>query len=402
MKIKDVKSFASISNIEDVIALANSGEMLNFSNDTVNKRHGALRDASRLQALATLAKLSPDKYLHFKSANDLEELLDNLCNYAPGLVALRLNKGIKIGAEEISRRQALAKAAKKMMDTDSGLYSEVIKGRSIDLCCVSGAAMQYLAPLFSERKQDSVKDSSQMKHTMSTIFRKINNFEFNNLDGDLIEAFGVFSCELFKNTQEHACTDKDNIPYIEHVEGMIASWDSLAKSIHHNDFVGHQRLEDYWKREAKNHSGNTVENLKCMQVSFFDTGPGLVGRAYPNVQFNNAEDEKKALINCIRKNFTSKKQSGAGNGYPTILSHLSRVGGMIRIRSGNQSIFNCFDKERHNHWEAISDVNLKEQAKEEYLMNFDCWSINELSPTCGTVVSILIPLRNDSGQHTLF
>ncbi|MFA0724703.1 hypothetical protein AB4574_26500, partial [Vibrio sp. 10N.222.49.E5] len=95
-------------------------------------------------------------------------------------------------------------AKDKMIASDNQHYAEIVRGRSIDLCCISGAERQYLSPLFSNKNSQAVRDSSLMTKTMVAIFKQINQREFNHLEGDLIEAFGIFGCELFKNTQEHA------------------------------------------------------------------------------------------------------------------------------------------------------------------------------------------------------
>jgi hypothetical protein len=401
MNLTKVKSFESLDDIEAVIKSASGSSMQSFSSGAINKKHGVFRDAGRLQALVTLARSSSDKYLHIKNSSSQNEIIEQLCSYAPGLVALRLNKAVKTDSLDISRRTALAAARAKMIATDKGYYDQVIKGRSIDFCCVSGAEIQYLSPLFLARNKNAIKESADMKKTMNSLFKIVDQHSFNDLDGDLNEAFGVFACELFKNTQEHACTDENNIPYIEHVEGLLVSGEALSEQIHKKDFLGNIKLENYWDKESSKNPDNTIK-LKCRQVSFFDTGPGIVGRAFPHTIFDSYDAERGALISCIKKSFTTKKQTGAGQGYPTILSNLSRVGGLIRIRSGNQCIFNCFDKDKHGFWMEIDDLEERAAAEEKYLTNFESWSNDQLSYASGTVVSILVPLRNDSGQRNLF
>lgn len=400
MNIKKENSFESLQEIEEIISAINDGDIVELNLDSINKRHGALRDAARLQALTTISRTLPDIGIEITSSFNKEEIIQKLSNYAPGLVALRLNKYIKAGSCQIQRREGLQGAVEKMTHTDSAMYEKIIKGRNIDISCVSGAERQYMSPLFNERNQLSVKNGSKMSITMIDIFRKLDQFDFNDLDGDLNNAFGVFACELFKNTQEHACTDKNHRPYIEHVEGLIASGDSL-KEHHKKDFMEHDELVKFWKEETTLNS-EKKEIIKCRQISFFDTGPGIVARAFPNSKFTSKEDEKKALIQSIKKSFTSKKQSAAGQGYPTILSNLSRVGGLIRIRTGKQCLFNYFDKDKHGFWEEIEDIQEKELCEENYLTDFKDWSNKDLSMAQGTVVTILVPLRGESGQRNLF
>ncbi|OOE61669.1 hypothetical protein [Salinivibrio kushneri] len=389
----------SIDDMENVIKKAEHREMVKLSSEAISKRHGALKDAARLQALVSIARNSAEKVLVLQNSSNTEVVLQELCSYAPGLTSVRLNKSISINNELISRRKALLSAIEKMIASDNQRYADIVRGRSIDLCCVSGAERQYLSPLFSNKNSQAVRDTSLMKKTMVAIFKQINQREFNHLEGDLIEAFGIFGCELFKNTQEHALKDQYGNPYIEHVEGMIASWKDQSSETYEKDFMGHPRLSKYWNDNVVTSADGTKKTLRCMEVSFFDTGPGLVGRAF-GTSIDTAS-EKDALIKCIGKNFSTKSESGAGNGYPTILNQLSKVGGLIRIRSGNQCLFNCFDKDKHGFWTKEQSMEAAEHQKTQYLMNFDNWTNKSLGPTSGTVVSILVPLRKDSGQRTL-
>ncbi|WP_165722552.1 MULTISPECIES: hypothetical protein [unclassified Pseudoalteromonas] len=395
-------AFNTLLDIEDVIKQANEGTLVKLSSGTISKRHGALRDAARLQALTTLARNSKDGTLLLQDSSNYDEILNELCNYAPGLTSARLNKSINIGSKNILRRASLLHAQNKVIASDRLQFDKFLKGRSIDLSCISGADRQFISPLFTKRDRFSVKNSSQMKQTMISIFKAINNREFNNLDSDLINAFGFFGCELFKNTQEHACTDENGLPYIAHVEGLITSWGDLLSSVYKQDFMGNEKLVNYWNNNATSSNDSTETSLRCMQVSFFDTGPGLVKRAFGNAREQGLLTEKEALLKCIGRNFTTKEQTGGGNGYPTILTQLSKVGGLIRIRSGNQCIFNCFDKHNHSFWDNLEDPSQRSTKKEQYLMDFNSWDNENLSQASGTVVSIIVPLRKSSGQHNLF
>ncbi|USD67241.1 hypothetical protein [Vibrio sp. SCSIO 43136] len=385
----------SIDDMENVIKKAENRETVKLSSDAISKSHGALRDAARLQALVSLARNSAEKTLVLENSSNAKKVLEKLCCYAPGVTSARLNQSISINNELFSRRKALFEARNYIISADNQQYQNIVRGRSVGLCCISGAERQYLSPLFSSKNSQAVKDSSLMKKTMEDIFRQINQKEFELLEVDLIEAFGIFACELFKNTQEHALRDQHGKPYIEHVEGMIASWKDQSSETYEKDFIGHPRLSQYWNDNVVTSADGTKKTLRCMEVSFFDTGPGLVGRAFGTSI--DAASEKDALIKCIGKNFSTKSESGAGNGYPTILNQLSKVGGLIRIRSGNQCLFNCFDRDKHGFWTQEQSVEAAKQQQNQYLMNFDNWTNKSLGFTSGTVVSILVPLRKDRG-----
>ncbi|MCH4295915.1 hypothetical protein MJ923_16535 [Shewanella sp. 3B26] len=392
-------AFESLSDTEAIIKKANELKVVELAFHSISKRHGALRDAARLQAMVTVSRKSKDKTLIVRNAPHPDIALNDLCGYAPGLVSIRLNKAVSIDSHIINRRNALLPAKSKMIATDSQNYTEIIRGRSIDLNCISGAERQYLSPLFTSKNSSCVRNSSLMKQTMISIFKQINKQEFSKLDGDLIDAFGIFACELFKNTQEHACRDANGFQYIEHAEGIIFSWNDMLSEMYESDFAGHPKLQQYWDDNLVISEDGSKKSLRCMQVSFFDTGPGLVGRAFGgNIK---SSFERELLLKCIEKNFSTKTESGSGNGYPTILTQLSKVGGLIRIRSGNQCLFNCFDRNNHGFWESESSPDVKFKVKNEYLMDFKNWDTKSLSQVSGTVVSIIVPLRKDSGQRSL-
>ncbi|WP_219601568.1 hypothetical protein, partial [Vibrio parahaemolyticus] len=107
------------------------------------------KDAARLQALVSIARNSAEKVLVLQNSSNTEVVLQELCSYAPGLTSVRLNKSIRINNELISRRKALLSAIDKMIASDNQRYTDIVRGRSIDLCCISGAERQYLSPLFS-------------------------------------------------------------------------------------------------------------------------------------------------------------------------------------------------------------------------------------------------------------
>ncbi|MRJ44955.1 hypothetical protein KF946_00455 [Idiomarina loihiensis] len=393
--------FEKLSEIERVIEFIQTGQEFHLNSTSINKRHGALWDAARLQALATLARNSKSRELQLSDQQKPAIIAEELCQYSPGIVALRLHESLRSEKCSITRRQALAPARERIEDADSFRLNKLIKGRTIDLSCVSGAKRQYLAPLFNYRSPRGVKDSAAMRSTIISIFKQINHTEFNNLESDLLNAFGIFTCELFKNTQEHACTDVNGHAYTEHVEGLIASWGNLSIEMFEDEFKTNERLAQYWKNNLTRIHGDSQKAFRCMQISFFDTGPGLVSRALgKDSQSIAPEEESHALLRCLEKNFTTKNQSGAGNGYPTILSQLKKVGGLIRIRSGRQCVFNCFDSNTTSK-ENNLDKSLNNRSAQQDLLNFEPWWNKNLSHVTGTLVSIIVPLRKDSGQHSL-
>lgn len=379
MKPTVIADLNTLNDTEAAISAvnANAGAALQIPKDSVKKYRGAMHDASRLQLFVTWARATQDPYLHFHKANKLEYVLSDLCAYAPGIAALRLCEGVQVGGQKIPRRIALQGAADKMLETDAGNLTKIINGRSIDMTCVSGASIQYLRPLFSARNPEAVKDKDGMHVLLQTLFEQINQNDKGLVPENFVKACSIFTSELFHNTQEHATRDHTGKPYDAHVEGLIISWITMDERMFGADFQGHDRLKHFWDKEITPSSDGKAKALRCLQLSFFDSGPGFASRAtgLETTQMDR-QKERGELINCLRKNTTTKKQVGAGQGLPGVLAELKAVGGLIRIRSGRHSVFNCF---------ALGE--------DEDLFNFSDWTDQPLDAAAGVTISLIVPLR---------
>jgi len=347
-----------------------------FSLESMKGRHGPMHDASRLQMLVTLARRRLESDFIDIHPNATEEAaMESVCGYAPGIAAARIAKGIRVGEITINRRDTLKAATEKMQATDAENFEKIIRGRTLDLICVSGSKVQYLRPLFAAR--GIVKEHAEMSKTMHTLAKFINQQSQEKVPDSLLSSLGLFSTELIKNTQEHAVSDHTGKPYLAHVEGMIFGWTRLNENLFSEDFSGNARLKKYWDEELET-TESGISSLRFFEVSYFDSGPGLVSRFTGSpVKDMSVEEERAFLLKCLKHKTTSKSQDAAGEGLPSVLSELKKVGGLIRIRSGRLSIFNAF-----------STGNTQRE-----LFDFEDWSTTPLAPAEGAVVSILVPLR---------
>lgn len=372
-------NLATLESVEESLQLVadSGGAPLQLSKDFVSRRKGALHDAARLQLLVTWARRAQDRYLHFHAANAPDTVLAELCDYSSGIAALRLSDGVKVGDHSIGRREALAGAASKLLQTDQGLWRQIVRGRTIDFICVSGDKLQYLRPLFTVRNKLAVKRKDGMLQTLTSLSSFIAQGDADLVPPTFIRACAVFACELLKNTQEHATSDHKNQPYVEHVEGLILSGQQMDEDSYGADFEGHPRLREFWQRERVPVRDGRGMAVRCLQLSFFDSGPGFASRATGKlVEEISPEDERNALFDSLRKNASSKREPGAGNGLPDVLEALREAGGLISIRTGRLHVFNAFTPG---------------EVRDPF--NFADWSAAPLASVVGAVVSLLIPIR---------
>jgi hypothetical protein len=353
------------------------GAALQLNKDFVGKRRGALHDAARLQFLATWGRLAADRNLRFHGANKRTAVLEELCSYAPGIAALRLCDGVFVGDDLARRREALGPAIEKMIATDQLKWAEIIKGRTIDFTCVSGSKVQYLRPLFTERNQRAVKRKEGMYLLLTALSDFIAQSDAEHIPREFLKSCAVFASELMKNTQEHATRDHLGQPYLEHVEGLILSWDEMASESYAADFNSHPELLDFWMREQVPVRDGASTALRCLQLSFFDTGPGFASRATGKpILALSIEQEREAVFASLSKNATTKSEIGAGNGIPEVLEALRLIGGLMTIRSGRLRLFKSF-----------------KPGEVGNIFEFSDWSNTSLAPVAGTVVSLILPIR---------
>lgn len=369
------RSLVEIEEMITKIASSASDTVFRFPADPFEARHSPMHDASRLQMVVTLARQKlEDDFLDIHPNNPEQNALQAVCDYSPGIAGVRLCRGIRLGTKEIDRRDVLAFATERMKAIDAQDFDRVVKGRCIDLLCVGGSKIQYLKPLFASRGKAKEKDD--MIPLMHTLVDRITQQSRAGVPESLIDSLALFSAELIQNTQDHAVKDHAGKPYLAHVEGMMVGWTRLYDNLFSEDFSGHPVLKSYWEGEAAE-TDTGLTSLRAFEVSYFDSGPGLVSRfTGKQVHELSLVEERAALLQCLKHKSTSKSQKAAGEGLPSVLEELRRIGGLMRIRTGRLSVFNAFTP-----------------GSNRDLFEFNDWTQTSLSPVQGAVVSILVPLR---------
>ncbi len=365
---------ASLKEVEHAMLTIEQapGKDLLVSKDFASKRLGVLHDAARLQLLATWARQAPEGCLQFHGQNVRDFVLEEWCEYAPGIVALRMCKGIQVGDEFVERRAALKPAATKMANSDVMDLSGIIKGRTVDFCCVSGSKVQYLRPLFTERNPSSVKGKQGMADLLREVSNRVAVVDKERIPDEFIDACAIFCSELMRNTQEHATADHAGQRYVEHVEGLIVGWNDDTTA---EDFTSHERLQAFWEREHM--CQGQTGTLRTFQLSFFDTGPGFASRLTGKLVNELAlTDERSVVLGGLKRNASSKRETGSGNGIPEVLAMLRQLGGLITIRTGRLRLFKTFSP-----------------GEDTDLFAFDDWFPEPLAAAAGAVVSIILPIR---------
>ncbi|MGE8454755.1 MAG: hypothetical protein ACN6OP_29920 [Pseudomonadales bacterium] len=371
----------SLEGVEQALGTIHGhrGYGLGVAATNLNKRRNALRDAAYLQALLTWARLNPEAALNIVGGSEQNSstILDVACGYSIGIAAMSMGGSVKVQGEHVARQDALLGAKSRIEAAYQGDYDSLVRGRTIDLLSVSGAARQFLKPLFSGPSSRDVKDKFDLKITIRGLAKRAAPLS-TNLDESTILSLATLTHELFENTQDHAIADEYGQFYRRHVELLNVGWVSSSEDETEGDFFGNETLRTYWDAISFGQIGR--EKAAGICFNFLDSGPGMAARLLGKPLFQMTRDEEaSALRQCLKMNATSKSTHATGLGLNAVLSEIAQTAGFVRIRSGRQAIFKCFP--------PGADSSFQD-------MEFENWfdSERELPRVAGTLVSIFIPL----------
>ncbi len=379
-----IAGLRSLEDVESAITAvnANRGYDLAIYASALDRRLGALRDAALFQALITWARLSPKAALNLLSngPEDTDGVLAEACGYSVGIGAIALAGSIKVRGQTVSKPQALAAAVPRMSAAHEGRFEALLKGRTIDLLCVSGAERQYLKPLFSRPAASGLRDKFDLRSTVRTLASSASQCSAADIDDATVSALATLTHELFENTQEHATQDISGAAYRRHVELLSASWVELPGEGDDPDLSINPKLIAYWDDLGRRQ--HTRRRPAGVCFSFLDSGPGmasrLTGKEYHQLSI---DEERRALQDCLRMHVTSKRDKGTGGGFASVLTQVAQAGGFVRVRSGRHSIFRCF----------ASD------AQAEVTEGFEDWFQDRaLYRVAGTLISVFVPFPRPS------
>ena len=201
--------------------------------------------------------------------------------------------------------------------------------------------------------------------------------------------------ELFKNTHEHARTWWDGTKPKFSLRGVAAnffdleSFDNLAKGP-----VVLDPASAYVREVLELRKGRTLDSIRSknvrgfLELSIFDTGPGLVGRMMgsdPTLMGSN--EQLEVVKDCLKRGYSSTDNETRGYGLSKVLSRLKKSHGFIRIRTNGVNAYRSFA--RFNALEAGSDSGYDRLLDWKIMYSPRQSTYRSLR---GTVITVMIPM----------
>jgi hypothetical protein len=204
---------------------------------------------------------------------------------------------------------------------------------------------------------------------------------------NVIEDIQKILWELLKNTDEHATRDYLNdIILMPNSRGLFMKIQRSSKVKFIEKSNGHKGLEKFYDKSLKDGDNFILE------ISVFDSGPGLVRRFLGKKWTNglSMNDEIDTIKKCLIKGQTSVisvKGKNKGFGLDDVLSLLDKKKGFLKIRTGSASVYRDLTESPYVKTNDINEIDLYDWLK---LSNNDFSRMNYIE---GTLITLAYPIN---------
>jgi hypothetical protein len=349
-------------------------------------------EAALIQLILTWAQGQERPLLYTYAGDEADPQLETLTERLYGVVAAFACSSARGRRRTVDVTRKLKELARRRLERDYPV-DEVGFGnlyqRSIGLLCVDHAGYSTPAGFYAKRQAGAyeLKEIDGFTKLSKAIFEAlIAEHQRKNIHPSLREAVGGFLLELVGNTHDHATTDMSGKHALDFsIRGLHIRRHGLEPEVLLRVAEGYPPLGSYFRSFGQAHG----RQIQTVEVSVFDAGPGLAQKwRNETLSAMTTDQERKAVEECFAEGNTTKRHQRYGEGLPLVIRLLREQKGFLRIRTGRLSL-HC-------------DMTREVAASPDAPPAFESWEPSDrpLAPVCGTLVTILIPVRDqmDAGS----
>lgn len=310
-----------------------------------------------IQVLATWARLEgAGRALRLPGAFATQEnTRERFASTLPGMAALYFADTIQCDAEQFSRFKALEFVAPRIAAMQSGVYRDTLRGQGAALCCFIGAKNEFLSALYARPGPGEVRDVTDFRVLLPRILKQLSVRDDALNEGQLDYLSGLVY-QLFLNADEHGSFDETGERYEVGLRGLAIRLTPVPDLKSLVQYAGDDTaLKAYLIKLAILGKGKERDVLageklpsgpiQLLEVSVFDTGPGLGlrwlsekegRRSYAEISH---EEELDAVRTCFQKHATTKASQFKGQGLSMALMALKSLDAFMTLRTGRLSLY---------------------------------------------------------------
>jgi hypothetical protein len=333
------------------------------------------------QLAVTWARANDPAILQLSDDESPEIAASTLINRIYGLVAAAFaDKIIGRDGERDVTAGMMKLISGRLAELYSGKFDQMIHGQVLPLISIDHLERYGPNPLLYNPATGAINPDF-LKLVKQALSRLIDR---NRLRDPIdTEAIASLFRELFSNTHLHARTDLYGTLYPRSARGIVFSLRQVDHPRETNAAAGVAALRDYFLSMREMAARNRVEFL---EVSVFDSGPGLAGRANraPIPDEMPITEEYSLVRQCFLKNHTTENDPAHGLGLPRVMLALKSCGGFMRLRTGRLSLYKAFAPGTGSSDFSEEDLDFLDLSYGE--------QISVHPRVAGAIFSILIPL----------
>jgi len=390
-----IESSVNIASVESLFAELDKGTPCDVLVPTHLRKRLIGGDCALIQFLMTWAKRYPNGRVltHIKETEDPVQQLPDFLERDHGLVANLAGSDIVTRrAEKSLRPYADSLARERLLRMEQGVPSAT-RGEKSFLLCADDTDKAYL-PLFYHRTvgtRPKIKGEQDFRILAAELLR--NTAQKRSTEEPLEDLkcnLGTILHELFDNTEKWARTEFDSRPVQRSLRGIRFEMYANKRDVLLGHVEGSPPLVNYVSREAFLRPGAGDDRQRFVEISIFDSGPGLAQRKR-GVRIDSTvpiADEYRIVLECLSKHSSSSFHTHRGLGLHTVMKTLNDSSGFLRLRTGRLNLFRDF----------VADPYVQKgdrRLSEPYLLDWDSGT-EELVPkevAEGALFTMLIPIR---------
>lgn len=303
---------------------------------------------SSTQAVQAIAQLSTKSRLNVKISEE-DSAESKLSESLHGMAAIYFADTLTKGHMKFQRSDSLKDLVPRVLAMRSQNHGATKSNKIATLCCFSGAKMEFLPAVYSNNHHFSVRPPSELSIAFRRMLDSIGSNALKSMTDGAEEYINILLHELFSNADEHGSFDVNGDNMRRGVRGIHMQITSMenAQDIA-RDAGDDKALRFYLAGLPLQERFDSSRVPSLLEMNIFDTGPGMglswLSRSAGVTSYEDfsVADELEAVSTCFKKRATTKTSSVRGQGLPTVLRALSKLGAFMTVRTGRMSLYQDF------------------------------------------------------------